>query len=453
MTVITIFGSTGDLMYNKLIPALNTLKQTNKLPSDTKILCVGRREWDTLTYLKSVKNEVPKDKYNAIESLIEYVKVSIDSDDGYALLKSKIEQNGIEADKIFYLALPPSLFPKVAGGLSKNKLIGKGEPNARIVFEKPFGEDLESARLINRTLWDYFEETQIYRIDHYLGKEMIQNILTLRFANRIFESDWNKDSIDKVSIIVKEKNGIDSRGNYYDSIGALRDMVQSHLLQMLALVAMEAPKMYDSELIRKEKVSLLKKLFVECGDVFNAQYKGYKQEPKVRDDSKTETFVHIKAQIDDSRWRDVPFYLMTGKKLNDKSSEIIIDFKPGDDVLALWPDHTLKHNQLVVKVAPNEGVSFRMNVKQAGLSSDIIPSKMDYSHGKDAFGNVPEAYEKLLLEIIEQNTLLFTRWDEIETTWKFIDKVTNECQEAPYEYEDEPDLIQAMKERGIDYDS
>ncbi len=452
MTVITIFGSTGDLMYNKLIPALNTLKKTNKLPEKSKILCVGRRDWDTKRYLESVKQMVPKDKYREIEPLIKYVKVTLDTFEGYQGLKEEIKSVNAK-DKIFYLALPPSLFPKVAGGLSENGLIEKGDAFARIVFEKPFGEDLKSARSINRTLWDYFDESQIYRIDHYLGKEMIQNILTLRFANRIFETDWNKDSIEKVSIIVKEKNGIDQRGTYYDSIGALRDMVQSHLLQMLALVAMEAPKAYDSELIRKEKVSILRKLFVEKGDVFNAQYKGYSGEPKVRDNSKTETFVHIKAQIDDSKWRDVPFYLMTGKKLKEKSSVIIIDFKPLDEALALWPKTPFENNQLVIKVAPDEGVSFKMNVKKSGLSSEIIPSLMDYSHGKDSFGNVPEAYEKLLSEIIEKNTLLFTRWDEIETTWKFIDKVTNQCLPTPYVYESEEDLVKTMKERGIDYDS
>ena len=453
MTVITIFGSTGDLMYNKLIPALNNLKKNGNLPDDARILAVGRRDWDTKRYMQSVESTISKDKYGAIATMIEYVKVVIDDADGYDTLRSVIESNGPDTEKIFYLALPPSLFPKVAGGLSRNGLIDKGDEKARIVFEKPFGENLETARSINRTLWDYFDEEQIYRIDHYLGKEMIQNILTLRFANRIFETDWHKDSIEKISIIVKEPGGIEGRGNYYDSIGALRDMVQSHLLQMLALVAMEAPKSYGADQIRKEKVSLLKKLFIEEGDVFNAQYEGYTEEDRVREDSRTETFVHLKVQIDDSRWRDVPFYLMTGKRLKEKSSEIVIDFKEGHAVRNLWPGEDLSRNQLVVKVAPDEGVNFRMNVKKAGLSSDIIPSRMDYSHGKDAFGNVPEAYEKLLLEIIEKNTLLFTRWDEIETTWRFIDNVTRECLKKPYVYKDEEDLLKTLKERGVHYDS
>ncbi len=453
MTVFTIFGSTGDLMYNKLLPALNNLQKNNHLPGDTKILCVGRRDWDTSDYLAAVDEAVDSSKISEIRTMLEYVKVSLDEASGYDALKGKIESNGENTEKIFYLALPPSLFPKVAGGLSQNGLIKKGENTARIVFEKPFGEDLESAHEINRTLWNYFEEDQIYRIDHYLGKEMIQNILTLRFANRIFESDWNKDSIEKVSIIVKEKHGIDNRGNYYDSIGALRDMVQSHLLQMLALTAMEAPRAFNAQSIRKEKVSLLKKLSLEKGDVFNAQYQGYKAEPKVRKDSRTETFVALKVFIDDSRWRDVPFYMMTGKKMNEKSSEIIIDFKENDVTKNLWPDQKLTHNQLVVKVAPDEGVSFRMNVKETGLSNKIIPSRMDYSHGKDAFGNVPEAYEKLLLEIVKKNALLFTRWDEIETTWRFIDQVTNRCMKAPYIYESEDDLIKTLQERSEYNDS
>lgn len=438
MSIVTIFGSTGDLTYRKLLPALTNLKKTGKLNGGSKILCIGRRDWDTAMYIKSVKEHSVAD-ISSIEAMIEYVKVDLGSEDDFDRLSTYI-QSWNQDNHVFYLALPPSLFPKVASGLYRSNLVIKGDFNQRVVFEKPFGEDLESAEKINQLLWQYFDEEQIYRIDHYLGKEMIQNILALRFANRIFESDWHKDSIEKVRILVKEEDGVGTRGGYYDSIGAMRDMVQSHLLQMLALTAMEAPKTYDAKSIRKEKVSLLNKLTIEPTDIVKGQYEGYTQETKVSPESRTETFVQLKAFIDDSRWRNVPFYLITGKKLDNKASEIIIDFKPGEKSDCLWPTDDLYNNQLIIKVAPEEGMSFRMNVKESGLDSDIIPSTMEYVHGKDAFGNVPEAYEKLLLEILNKNPMLFARWDEIETTWKFTEMVRNMNQDSPIIYKDESDL-------------
>ena len=438
MSIIAIFGSTGDLTYRKLLPGLVNLKKNGKLPATTKILCIGRRDWDTQTYLRSAHDTADAD-ITPIESMIDYFRVRLDAPEDFDALFERVQTLGIE-DTVFYLALPPSLFPTVASGLHRSGLVKKGDTANRIVFEKPFGEDLSSAREINSLLWQYFDESQIYRIDHYLGKEMIQNILALRFANRIFESDWHKDSIDRVRIRVKEEDGVGTRGGYYDTIGAMRDMVQSHLLQMLALTAMEAPAAYDAQSIRKEKVSLLKKLSINPSDIVTGQYEGYTEEDKVDPGSTTETFVQLKVQIDDSRWRNVPFYLVTGKMLDNKASEIIIDFKHGDKSSCLWPSQNLYNNQLVIKVAPEEGMSFRMNVKESGLDSDIIPSKMDYYHGKDAFGNIPEAYEKLLLEILNKNPMLFARWDEIETTWQFTENVRQQLSDTPIVYKNEHDL-------------
>jgi glucose-6-phosphate 1-dehydrogenase len=301
-------------------------------------------------------------------------------------------------------------------------------------------------------LWTYFDESQIYRIDHYLGKEMIQNILIVRFANWIFDHAWNNESIENVLIIAKETEGVLSRGNYYDKIGALKDMLQSHLLQMISLVAMERPKSYQSNDIKDKKVQVFKDLKIVPKDVIYGQYKGYVEEEKVDDESLTETFVFGEVSINNDRFKGVPFYFLTGKKLDEKRSEIIINFKSvikGND---LWPNMTNLSNQLRIEVAPQEGVRFQFNIKEPSLSDKIIPAKLDYCHNCRALENSPEAYEKLLLDLINKNKTLFTRWDEIEATWEIVQRLYKTNKQL-YTYDSYEDMKDVIKEQfGEDFD-
>jgi glucose-6-phosphate 1-dehydrogenase len=449
---IVVFGSTGNLMYKKLIPAIDALIQKKHLKENDRIFCVGRRDYSLNDYIENAKKEVSKDiDWSQITPYLEYFKMDIDDQSRYNALNEKLQENTID-DLMIYLAVPPTLFPVIAKGVNQSKMIEKGNDMKRIVFEKPFGEDLESAKAINQKLWTYFDESQIYRIDHYLGKEMIQNILIVRFANWIFDHAWNNESIENVLIIAKETEGVLSRGNYYDKIGALKDMLQSHLLQMISLVAMERPKSYQSNDIKDKKVQVFKDLKIVPKDVIYGQYKGYVEEEKVDDESLTETFVFGEVSINNDRFKGVPFYFLTGKKLDEKRSEIIINFKSvikGND---LWPNMTNLSNQLRIEVAPQEGVRFQFNIKEPSLSDKIIPAKLDYCHNCRALENSPEAYEKLLLDLINKNKTLFTRWDEIEATWEIVQRLYKTNKQL-YTYDSYEDMKDVIKEQfGEDFD-
>lgn len=421
---LMIFGSTGNLMYEKLMPAIDQLLKEEHIENDLVLYAVGRRDWNTKDYFDNIKASSDNDiNWDAIEKRLEYIEMDVYTKEHYTRIKHKLEDDGIE-DLTVYLALPPNLFPVISEGISDSGMIIKGDMSKRIVFEKPFGEDLKSAESINKSLWECFDEKQIYRIDHYLGKEMIQNILMVRFANKIFEEVWDQKAIDYVMIIAKEEDGVLTRGAYYDKIGALKDMLQSHLLQMAALIGMEPPKSYDSESIKDEKVAVLKGLKMAPKDILLGQYKGYRDTEDVDEDSQTETFVFAEASIDNARWRGVPFYFLTGKSLNEKRSEIIVQFKSSDKITELWPKEKAKNNRLKIEVAPNEGVVFQFNVKDPGLSDAIVPAKLDYCHSCQAMDNTPEAYERLILDVLNQNRTLFTRWDEIETTWTIVEKAS-----------------------------
>lgn len=443
---IVIFGSTGNLMYKKLIPALDSLLKKKHIDKNTKIYCMARRDYTLTEYIEDAKKQVKEDiDWDKLVPLFQYIKIDINNVDHYKSFLDKLNEDKMD-EIMVYLAVPPGLFTTIAGGISESGIIKKGEEQKRIVFEKPFGEDLISAKQINKDLWRYFDEQQIYRIDHYLGKEMIQNILVVRFANMIFDKAWNADSIDSVWIIAKETEGVMSRGNYYDKIGALKDMLQSHLLQMASLVAMEKPKSFDSDDIKDKKVEVLKHFKIVPKDIILGQYKGYTKEDNIDQTSNTETFVFAQASINNDRWRGVPFYFMTGKKLNEKRSEIIINFKQAVDSSDLWPEKDKAMNQLRIEVAPKEGVIFQFNVKEPGLKQDIIPAKLDYCHNCQALENTPEAYEKLLLDLINNHRTLFTRWDEIETTWEIVDKIIKSNKKT-YKYEDYKDITDEMKKQ------
>jgi glucose-6-phosphate 1-dehydrogenase len=436
--LITIFGATGNLMIKKLLPALASLHDKGHLDEKTKILCVGRQSLTKEAYINEYVLQVDNPKVKGIIDFIEYLEVDLSDPVSYEQIMPYLSDK-LAMDAVYYLAVPPTLFPIIAKGLSVCGLVKKGHDNARIVFEKPFGEDLKSAQEINKALWTYFDESQIYRIDHYLGKEMIQNILIIRFSNRLFEQTWQQDEIESITILAKEDETVLTRGNYYDNIGAFKDMVQSHLLQMAALITMNEPKDYTASSIKDKKVEVFNNLSIDASQFFLGQYEGYKETDKIKPDSQTETFVYFKATLKNHPLENVPIYFYTGKALDEKRSEIIVTFKPHSKIGDLWPGKKLPRNKLIIRVAPDEGVYFELNVKEAGLNDHITQKSLDYCHSCQALLNIPEAYEKLLLEVLKNNATLFTRWDEIERTWQIIEKM-KPLKKAPYIYKNYEDL-------------
>ncbi len=443
--IITIFGATGDLTSRKLLPAISRLYTENQIPKNTKIVALGRRDYTTNSYLE-VMNEAAKSTLDlgVLSQLVIYQKIEITEYEDYKpLVDLMASLKSDTARELYYLAIGPELFPVVAKHINESKLVLQGNINQSIIFEKPFGHDLESAKRTNEMLWQYFDEKQIYRIDHYLGKEMIQNILMVRFANRIFEEIWHNRSIKNVKIIAKETDGILGRAGYYDQSGALRDMVQSHLLQMLSLIAMEVPLSYHSEDVKNEKVKVLEHLKFDKDSLIFAQYDRYHQEKNIPVDSNTETFVFIKAFVQTPRFKGVPFYLMTGKKLDQKESLIIIEFEETSEQRK-W-NLPLSTNKLYIKIAPLDGVGLILNSKVPGLRDDVEEVELEYCVSCHSVGNMSEAYEKLLKDITEHHKSLFTRWDEIELSWKFIDAVKKH-QGKPINYKDYDDLKPLIKE-------
>ena len=361
--IITIFGATGDLTSRKLLPALAKLYKRKKISEKMMIVALGRRAYDTNGYLEYMKeSSTSKLDIKTLEKIVEYHQIEITNLDDYKNLVLKIDSHKHEQTReLFYLAIGPELFPIVSKNINHSGLVKMGEMNQSIIFEKPFGHDLESAKQINEMLWNYFDEKQIYRIDHYLGKEMIQNIMMVRFANRIFEEIWHNRSIKSVKIIAKETDGILGRAGYYDTSGALKDMVQSHLLQMLSMIAMEVPMSYHSDDVKDEKVKVLKHLSFEKDSLLFAQYDGYLDEKNISPESKTETFVFLKAYVNTPRFKGVPFYLMTGKKLDQKESLIIIEFEETSEQRK-W-NLPLSTNKLYIKIAPLDGVGLILDRK------------------------------------------------------------------------------------------
>jgi glucose-6-phosphate 1-dehydrogenase len=437
---ITIFGATGNLMYKKLIPALVRLVYSEKISNNVQIRCVGRKTMTNQEYKRLLydKSQSKKGELKRLFRQLSYHAVDFADPNSYKELASPT------SGAIYYLSVPPSLFPVIAKSLSVSGLVEKGNAKHRVVFEKPFGEGLESAKQINKELSKYLAEKQIYRIDHYLGKDMIQNILVLRFTNGFFEHMWNKNFIERVTIVAKESETVMDRGIYYDGIGALKDMVQSHLMQLAALIAMEAPKEYKPDLIRQAKVDVFQKIKIDPSNVVWGQYKGYLKETHIPVDSKTETFVFLKASIDTPRWEGVPFYVMTGKALDEKQSEIRIQFKDSSHGHAFWPNTKLQKNILVIRIAPAEGMTLNFNLKALGLSQIIQKEFMDYCHDCEPLGDNPEAYEKLILDIFMGNPTLFTSWQEVEAAWTIIHEL-REHRPAPYRYLNYKDIIKHVK--------
>ncbi len=425
---LIIFGATGDLTKKKLIPAVYRLQCHQKL-ENFAVIGIGRRALTADELLNNSRMFVkdPKDKgWNRLRERFYYFRGNFYDEERLKYLGSFVkhieEKHSLPGNRIFYLATMPEHFDAITHKLGKSKLAEQKNGWSRVVFEKPFGQNLVSAKKLNRCIKKVFKERQIYRIDHYLGKELVQNITALRFTNSILEPVWSKDYIDHIQIILSEDLGIEERGAYYDRYGALKDVVQNHMMQLLSLVAMEAPFKLGGEHIRNEKVKALKSIRnVGLEKVVLGQYNGYKGERNVRKDSNTETFAALKLFVDNERWRGVPFYLVTGKKMRDKRTSIYIEFKQSPcllfDRVCDFPP-----NYLAIQIQPDEGFYLQLNAKSPG-GFNITSVKMDFCH-KCTFGpNTPEAYENLLLAVMNEDQSVFIRSDEIEESWRVIDEI------------------------------
>ncbi len=462
---IVIFGASGDLTARKLIPALFHLFCEKSLPDPCRIIGFARRpkpdaDWrkELLEDLKKYSKNLDLTKWDAFAASVFYCEGEFGDPAAYAKLQKQLQGFGNEKlakNLVFYLAISPSQFAGVSEQLSKSGLLQKEDKNGfwqRVVVEKPFGHDLESARQLNQELTQFAHEKQIYRIDHYLGKETVQNILMFRFANSIFEQLWNRRSVEQVQITVGENLGVGGRGGYYEEAGALRDMVQNHILQVLALVTMEPPVTLEAEAMRDEKVKLLKSVRqVDPSQVklmaVRGQYKegvidgqnvpAYRQEEKVKPDSNTETYVGLRLAIDNWRWAGVPFYVRTGKRLPQSASEVRIQFRPTPRVLfAAQCGPNLDSNAITLRLQPNEGIFLRFNGKVPGSSTEIRPVRMHFDYDAEFGAYTPEAYQRLLLEVIAGDSTLFIRRDEVETAWSIVDPIRQAWAKEPLKPED-----------------
>lgn len=449
--ILVIFGATGDLTHRKLMLALYDLEFKNLLDKDFKVIGFARREKTNEEYRKEVLNSLEKfskfkikeEVWQRISNKIYYHKSKFDDLSGYNRLNKMIEsiahEKSKKCNKVFYLAASSEYFEVIVNNLKKSGLASKRDKKNvfnRVVFEKPFGNDLESSKILNNRIRKVFDEEQIYRIDHYLAKELVQNLLVLRFSNNNFEPLWNYKFIDHVQITVAEDLGIEARGNYYDNSGALRDIVQNHMLQLVALVAMEPPISLSANDITKEKVKVLKKLTLKDmikntvrgqyghGNMNNEKIKSYREETGVRKNSDTETFAALKFKVDNKRWHNVPFYLRTGKRLKERVAEIYIVYKQNKSALFQKQTDILDPNMLIIRIQPEEGISIQFNAKIPGQKMLIEPVRMDFCHECKFGPNTPEAYERLMHDVMIGDSTLFTEWNEVENTWKIIDPIS-----------------------------
>jgi glucose-6-phosphate 1-dehydrogenase len=452
-SAMVIFGATGDLTHRKLVPAIYNLAHEGRLPPAFAVVGFARRDKTDDAFRAELRSAVEQHSrfspinpavWDSFAASIFYHRAEFDDDAGYESLAKVLTQldqeRGTAGNRLFYLATPPTDFETIIEKIGMHRLGGKQVNECtRIIVEKPFGSSLDTGRALNEALAGVFDESEIFRIDHYLGKETVQNILALRFANEVFEPLWNQKHVDHVQITVAESIGIESRGAYYDETGALRDMVQNHMMQLLSLVGMEPPTTLGAEDIRDEKVKLLRSIppvapedvpsitvrgQYAAGSIGGKSVPAYRTEPRVATNSATETFVAVKFFVGNWRWAGVPFYLRTGKRLAKQAAEIAVQFKAPPCVLfAAGRDAPLQPNVLVLRIQPDEGVSIRMNAKVPGTTLNIQPVKMDFRYGGSFGGNAPDAYERLLHDAIVGDSTLFTRRDEVETSWKIIDAI------------------------------
>ena len=473
--VVVIFGATGDLTKRKLVPALYALAADGQLPPGFSIVGAGRTEQSTDEFREAMRESVEKygrvplrdDVWNVFADGLRYCSFDLDAEDGLKAIHDTLDEldreRGTAGNRIFYFSIPPSGFAPLAERLGAEGLSAQERGNfARMVVEKPFGHNLQSARELNGKLHAAFSEEQIYRIDHYLGKETVQNLLVFRFANGIFEPLWNRQYIDHVQITVAENIGVEGRGAYYEESGALRDIIQNHVMQLMAIVGMEAPSNFRAETVRDEKVKLLRAVRPIHPDdapshTVRGQYgpgwidgervPGYREEPDVKKDSVRETFVAVKVEIDNWRWAGTPFYLRTGKRLPKRATEIAIQFRRvphspfGGNTATpagLLPSDSIDPNLLVLRIQPDEGITLRFSAKVPGQSMRIRTVNMDFLYGSAFLKESPDAYERLLLDCMLGDPTLFAREDEVEEAWRFCTAILDGWRAHPPKPDDFP---------------
>jgi glucose-6-phosphate 1-dehydrogenase len=454
--IVVIFGATGDLTSRKLLPAIYNLKKEGHLPS--QFACVGfaRRPKNHQQFRDEMKIGVTKfsrsqpideDLWSHFSEEIFYHCSEFNDEDGYTRLKHLLEdidtKLGTNGNRVFYLSTQPSFFPIISANLHKAGLIYEdNDPHkwSRVIVEKPFGDNLASALTLQKDILEFMTEKQIYRIDHYLGKETVQNLLLFRFANAIFEPLWNRKYIDHIQITVAEEIGIGTRGRFFEEAGLLRDIIQNHMMQLLSLVAMEPPTSLDADAIRDEKVKVLKSIrpvtsnccvrgqYIE-GLVMGKEVASYRSEADVDPLSEIETYVGIRLFIDNWRWDGVPFYIRGGKRLPKRATEIAITFKNPPNVLFQNNHKKNASNVLAIRIQPDEGISLKINCKVPGFSSPIQPVKMDFRYGSYFGSTPPEAYERLICDCILGDSTLFAREDEVFASWKLLSPLLDEWKE------------------------
>ena len=447
--LLVIFGASGDLTKRKLLPSLFELYVRNLLPEKFRVLGASRTAFTDEEFREEQRKAIldspeakPYDpeQVGRFLQLVHYLSFDSTNEAEYGKLKERIEQlqqqNGLDDRIIYYLATPPVMYESVPVSLQKQ---GLNKPRTRegwrrIIVEKPFGTNLESAERLGEKLRKIFPEENIYRIDHYLGKETVQNILVLRFANGIFEPLWNRNYIDSVEISATETLGVENRGKYYEGAGALRDMIQNHLMQLMAFVAMENPAVFDPEPIRDEIVKVFRALRpYKTHDMDNlivrGQYDGYREEKNVAPDSTTETYVAMKMFIDNWRWSDVPFYIFTGKKLPEKSSEIVVNFKSTPHQLFAGQCSGGSCNKLIIRIQPNESITLKFGLKMPGAGFTVKQVGMDFRYDSLSKNYLPDAYERLLLDAMLGDSTLYARSDALEASWRLIDPILHHWKE------------------------
>jgi glucose-6-phosphate 1-dehydrogenase len=446
---IVIFGASGDLTSRKLVPALYDLAAARRLPMEFAVVGISRTEMGHDDFRQRLREgveqhrpgKISEEVWESFSNGIFYLPGDSKDSDTYAELKAFLErldaERGTSGNRVFYLSSSPSLFPPIVERLGEAGMNAEEGGYSRLVVEKPFGRDLESAQYLNREIKRYFDESQIYRIDHYLGKETVQNILALRFANGIFEPVWNQNYVDHVQITVAESDGVGDRGAFYEEAGALRDIVQNHVMQVLCLTAMEPPVAFDADSVREEKVKVLKAARripedgvdehavrgqYASGWVWGEKVPGYREEEEVSGESSTETYAALKLFVDNWRWAGVPFYLRSGKRLPKKSTEIAIQFKKTPHT-PFAGTRTLEPNVLVVRIQPEEGVSLKIGAKVPGAGFEVSSVNMDLLYGAAFLEEAPDAYQRLLLDMMLGDPTLFIRSDEAEGAWALLQPV------------------------------
>ena len=446
--VMVVFGATGDLSHRKILPAIYNLRRAGLLPQETTILGFARRPYTDEQYRAEMRVAVEKFSRNPVEPALwddfaeglYYQSGLFDDPEGYRNLVDRIEQidsaRGTRGNILFYLATPPSAYPEIVANLGSVRLHDESQGWARVVIEKPFGHDLDSAIDLNKRLMEVFDESQIYRIDHYLGKDTVRNLMVFRFGNGIFEPLWNRRYVDHVQITVSEDLGVEGRGAFYEEAGAARDILQNHMMQLLSLVAMEPPIAFEADALRDEKVRVLRAIDTDWSEerirrsVVRGQYTagwvadtkvvGYRDEEEVAPNSTVETFVALQLEVQNWRWADVPFFLRTGKRLPRRATEIAIQFKQPPLRLFKESASEPEPNLLAMRIQPDEGILLRFAAKVPELGLDVRSVNMDFTYGSSFMQDAPEAYETLILDAMLGDASLFTRADEVEAAWSIV---------------------------------